>query len=139
MLRTLFVAAFLFPLTVHGASPCTSSFEEYLSAFQRDPLFQQEHRQYPLRYSFLDTNAEPEPRAVKRRLSAAQAMKESGIGFPSLETEKAKGLERTVKNAKKGTYVVRFDKPDSGVFSIEFHFSRVGNCWRLVEVNDFSL
>lgn len=139
MLRVLFVAALLFSLTVHAASPCTSSFEEYLSKFQRDPSFQQEHRQYPLRYSLLDTNSEPEPRTVKRRLSAAQAMKESGISFPSLETESAKGLERKVTKAKKGTYVVRFNKPDSGVFSIEFHFSRVGNCWRLVEVNDFSL
>lgn len=139
MLRALSLAALLIPLVAHAASACPSSFEEYLSTFQRDPFFQKEHRQYPLRYSFLDTDAEPEPRTVKRRLSAAQVEIKSGISFPSLETEKTKGLERKVTKTKEGTYVVRFDKPDSGVFSIEFHFSRIGHCWRLVEVNDFSL
>jgi len=123
----------------HAASACPASFEEYLSAFQRDPLFQNEHRQFPLRYSFLDPDAEVEPRTVKHRLSAAQAEKERGISFPSLELEKAKGLQRKVTKAKKEAYVVRFDKPDSDAFSIEFHFSRVGHCWQLVEVNDFSL
>lgn len=139
MLRALPITALLLPLVTQAASACPSSFEEYLSAFQQDALFQKEHRQYPLRYSFLVTDAEPAPRTVKRRLSAAQAENESGVSFPSLETEKAKGLERKVTRAKEGAYVVRFDKPDSGVFTAEFHFSRVGHCWRLVEVNDFSL
>ncbi len=107
--------------------------------FQRDPSFQKAHRQYPLRYSFLDSYAEPEPRTANRWLSATQAEKKRAIDFPSSEQEKAKGLVRKVTKGKEGAYIIRFDKPDSDVFSIEFHFSPVGHCWQLVEVNDFSL
>jgi hypothetical protein len=135
----LSIAALLLPLTTQAASSCPSSFEKYLTRFQRDSVFQKEHRHTPLRYSFVDAEAEPEPRTVQRQLSAVQAEKQPLIRFPSADVEKTNRLERKVAQVNDQGYVVRFDQPDSDRFSIEFHFSRIGRCWRLVEVNDLSL
>jgi len=49
------------------------------------------------------------------------------------------GLVRKVTEDTKGTVLVRFDKPDSDVFTVEYKFAIHNGCWQLIETNNQSL
>lgn len=139
MLRALLLVALCFPVAAGANTRCAPTFSDFLNSFEADVDFQRTHTRYPLIYSFVDENAEPEPKEIIKKLSRANAVSHKGIVFPEKSLQKSVPLERQVRRLPKGAYAVRFDKPDSDVYSVEFVFEDNGRCWRLISVADMSL
>lgn len=140
MFRFLLVAAtFLYSAVAYAETVCPSKFSEFLGFFEADESSQRQHTRYPLSYSSIDAEAEPEPKIVKQSLTRKEVMKQERIIYPSRATQKEVPLQRKVSKRPDKSRVVQFNKPGSDAYSIEFVFDQKNGCWELVEVADYSL
>ncbi|MDO9238259.1 MAG: hypothetical protein Q7U28_19770 [Aquabacterium sp.] len=139
MHRSLLIVALLLPLAGYAATSCPQAFPEFVAQFERSEAFQRAHTRFPLPYSYVDSNAEPERKTITVMVNRSTVSKFSGIKYPSLVIQRAVPLERKTSTVSGGTEVIRFDKPDTDMYTIEFHFKKSGACWQLVNVDNMSL
>lgn len=138
-MRSLIIALLFFPLLAHAESACPTRFTEFLAMFEKSIEFQTLNIRFPLRYTYVDGNAEPEPKQIKVMVSRANISKHPGVRFPTTAVQVTAPLKRKLTSGARGTQIVQFDKPDSDAYSVAFHFSKTASCWQLVEVEDGSL
>ena len=127
------------PQLACASSGCPTRFTEFLAVFEQSVEFQTLNTRFPLRYSFLDGNAEPDPKLIKVVITRANASKYPGIRYPSPALQASVPLQHKLRSGVGGIQVVQFDKPESDVYSVGFSFLKVSGCWQLVEVEDSSL
>lgn len=137
-LRWVLIAAFFFPSLVMAENVCPSSFDEFLSRFERTREFQQENIIYPLKYSFIDSNANPEPKTVNKRLSKTDVAARKEPIYPSPRDQKAVPLAKELHKHSQVKKSVRLYKPDTG-YVLEYHFKKIGECWKLAMFEDLSI
>lgn len=139
MIRPLMIAALAasaFPAQASAAPTCPGkSFEAFLTAFGQSTQVQRAHVADPLLSGSIDADAEPEPRMVKRKLSA------TALTFPLMPLEarrRSQGLaiSKTAKGG--GAMEVLLAKPDTG-YQLRYLFRPTGSCWTLTEMTDESL
>jgi hypothetical protein len=136
--RLLLASVLLLPLGASAAASCPATFEAFIARFERSQSFQQAHTRYPLRYAYVDKEAQPEPRAIQAWVTRAKAARSPGVRFPSPERQRAIPFDRKTSTGNDGVTVVRFDQPDTD-HSLEFRFRRAAGCWQLLRVDDLSL
>ena len=139
MRRSFLFVALLLPLAGYAASSCPEQFPEFGAQFERSEDFQRANTRFPLPYSYVDGSAKPEPKTVRVMVNRSTVSKFPGIKFPSPAIQRAVPLERKTSTVASGTEVIRFDKPDTDMYSIEFQFRKSGGCWQLVNVDNISL
>jgi hypothetical protein len=129
------LAAGLLPSAAFAAACPGQSFEAFLTAFGQSAQVQRAHVADPLLSGSIDADAEPEPRMVKRKVSAAS------LAFPVMPLEARRrhdGLAMS-KTAKGGGAVeVLLAKPDTG-YQLRYLFRPTGSCWTLTEMADESM
>ncbi|MEW5745784.1 MAG: hypothetical protein AB1805_10165 [Nitrospirota bacterium] len=136
-MRWLFFAFCLLPISVSAEPGCVSTFEDFLSKFETDRSFQEENTVFPLKHSFVDLNADPEPRAVNKPLSKTEVTERINPIFPSPAAQRKVPFVRVIKSPTQTRSIVQLEKPDTGYLLI-YHFHKIGKCWRLVEFEDAS-
>ena len=139
MRRSFIPGALLLPLAAYSAPPCPEQFPEFVAQFERSEAFQRAHTRFPLPYSYVDGTAEPEPKTVRVIVNRGTVRKVPGIKFPSPTIQRTAPLERKTTTVADGTEVIRFDKPDTDMHTIEFQFKKFGACWQLISVDNMSL
>lgn len=139
MLRFLLAATFLLPFASWATPSCPEAFPAFLAQFEQRMVFRLAHTRFPLLYSFVDSLAEPEPKTVVVQITRANVDEYPGAVFPSHSAQAAVPVERNISLLEGGMVVVRFHKPDTDMYTKEFHFQAEGACWNLVRVDDGSL
>ena len=125
------------PIRQTGQFACPSRhFPEFIKAFSENTEIQAAFTKYPLQQQSLDTNAEPEPKPVVRKLPRNQ------ISFPVLPKEierKKQSLEVRVDSVTGSNAKVTLVKPDTD-YQVTYEFELYTNsCWYLLSVDDQSL
>lgn len=128
----------LLSLPVHAGSACPTQFGDFIEVFQDSPNFQKLNTQFPLFYSDVDATAVPEPKQFHIKVTRTTLAKYPGVIFPSRSTQTSMSLQRKISE-QDGLQVVRFDKPDTDIYSVSFFFAKSSRCWRLIRVEDYSL
>lgn len=138
-MRFLTLFAVLFSVSASAEPYCAKDFGSFLVFFQDDEKFQITHTAFPLRYSYVDAAANPEPKTVSIEIiNQDDALIAKLPRYPAAETIKPVSLQETIFMEKGEVYVVRFTKPDTD-YMFDFRFMKHNNCWQLVEVNNYSL
>jgi hypothetical protein len=119
-----------------AASPTcpATEFDGFFTQFENDVAIQKAYTTVPLESSSIDPNAEPEPKAVIKRLS------QSEITFPvipSKDRQDKDGLKLKRTDVGPTEVTVQLSKPDTD-YQMSFHFRSEG-CWHLYRVEDESL
>lgn len=136
-MRLLVLVFSLLPGLVIAQAVCPVSFEQFLFRFELDRTFQQQNILYPLRYSFIDLEASPEPRAVFKPLSKTEVATRNKPIYPSVAHQTELHLEKNVNLQSTALATVRLWKPDTGYVLI-YRFKQIGRCWKLIELEDAS-
>lgn len=89
---------------------------------------------YPLQQQRLDTNAEPEPKPVIRKLRRDQV---SFPVFPNEAERKKRSLVLRIDEKKYNHVKLTLVKDDTD-YQVNYFFSR-NSCWRLERIEDWSL
>lgn len=137
-MRLLVLVLSLLPGLVFAQANCPVSFEQFLSKFEVDRTFQQQNIIYPLKHSFVDLDAQPEPRAVAKPLSKTEVATRNSPIYPSAAHQRELNLGKKVKLESKTLALVRLQKPDTGYLLI-YRFKEIRGCWKLVEFEDASM
>ena len=116
-MRSIIGMIFLINILAFTELSYGASFAEFLQQFEVNREFQQNNINYPLQYSFVDSEAEPEPATIHQRLSKleVQALKEPV--YPSLLAQKSIPLMRKIEDLSHTSKTVRLFKPDTGLCS----------------------
>lgn len=136
-MRWLFLIFCIAP-GVSAASGCVPAFDEFLSRFEADRPFQEENIAFPLKHSFVDAEAEPEPKVVDKPLSKSEVAERLAPLFPSQTDQKKVPFEKVIKSPRLDRTVVQLQKLDTGYLLI-YHFQKFGGCWKLIEFEDASI
>ncbi|WP_343612008.1 hypothetical protein [Novosphingobium sp.] len=129
------LAAGLLPSAAFAAACPGRSFEAFLTAFGRSAQVQRAHVADPLLSGSIDADAEPEPRMVKRKVSAAS------LAFPVMPLEARRrhdGLAMSKAARSGGAVEVLLAKPDTG-YQLRYLFRPTASCWTLTEMADESM
>lgn len=137
MKRWLILAIFFVPGVGLAETGCSTSFDVFLGSFERDRQFQEAHMAFPLRHSFIDMAADPEPAPVDAPLSRKDVVAGENPLFPSPSEQAKVPLKKSVTAESRDVMVVRLQKPDSGYLLI-YRFRSLDGCWQLVEFEDAS-
>lgn len=136
-MRYVFFVLSLLPSLVFAQAECPSSFQSFFAQFEVDRTFQQQNIRYPLKYSFVDMDASPEPQIVKSPRSKAAVAADKQPVYPSLAHRKKAGLVKKVMAQSKTRVTIELNVPDTGYWLI-YHFKTIKGCWKLVEFEDES-
>ena len=139
--RTLLGVTALLPIAGLAADTfsCPPEFPQFLARFESDFQFQASTVQFPLFFAYLDAAAEPEPKRRTKRVSRESYTKAEYPYYPTPDIQAKRKLEKNIIESSSSKKVVRFNQPDSDAYSIEYHFKKVRQCWRLTFVEDYSL
>lgn len=137
-MRWLFFVFCIAPGLSTAAPRCISAFDDFLAKFEANRPFQQENIAFPLKHSFVDAGAEPEPKVIDKPLSKRGVAEHSAPVFPSQADQKTIPFDKEIKSPRPDRRIVQLQKPDTGYLLI-YHFKKIGECWRLVEFEDASI
>jgi hypothetical protein len=139
MYRVVALILLLLPFSVNADQSCPKNIQNFLIDFQNNHEFQVAHINYPLTYSYIDTNADPEPKKIiVSILSANEVKSKKPPSYPKPNEIHSIPLKETITNTTTGNIIVNFTKPDTD-YSFEYVFINKNTCWQLSEINDFSL
>jgi hypothetical protein len=139
MYRVVALILLLLPFSVNADQSCPKNSQDFLIDFQNNHEFQVAHISYPLAYSYVNANAEPEPKKIQVSiLSADEVKSKKPPSYPKPNEINSIPLKQTIINTTTGSLIVNFTKPDTD-YSFEYIFTNKNNCWQLSEINDFSL
>lgn len=136
-MRFVFFILSLLPSLVFAQAECPSSFQTFFTKFEVDRAFQQQNIRYPLKYSFVDMDASPEPQVVKKPRSKAAVAADKQAVYPLLAHRKKAGLVKKVVAQSKTRATIELNVPDTGYWLI-YYFKVVKGCWKLIEFEDKS-
>jgi hypothetical protein len=138
-MRWILGVTLLMPIIAIAENSCPAVFEQFIEKFESDRVFQQAHIKYPLKYTFLDYEAQPEPKEREKRLSQKEVARLKAAIFPLRTTQSAHGLSlRKIKVLSPRQMWVQLAKPDTG-YQLDFYFERTAVCWALAEYSDLSM
>ncbi|MEQ1659026.1 MAG: hypothetical protein ABL896_09645 [Hylemonella sp.] len=138
-MRWILVFTFLMPVIAIADDACPSGFEQFLEKFESDRVFQQAHIKNPLKYTFLDYQAQPEPKKREKQLGQTAVARLKEAIFPLRPMQSAHGLSlRKIKELPSHQMWVQLAKPDTG-YQLDFYFERTAVCWTLAEYSDLSM
>ena len=137
-MHRVLIAITLFPTIVLAESPCLSSFNEFLSTFEKSPKFQLENISYPLKYSFIDATANPEPKTINTLKSKSDLVARNKPVYPSISAQQKTSLVKKVHSQSQVNKIIHLHKPNTD-YKIKYHFKKVGSCWKLVMLESLSL
>jgi len=137
-MRCLFLIFCITPGVSAAAPACIPAFDEFLSKFEANRSFQEENIILPLKHSFVDAGAEPEPKVIDIPLSKSEVVERLAPVFPSQADQKKLQLEKLIMSPRLDGRIVQLQKPDTGHLLI-YHFQKIGECWKLVEFEDTSI
>lgn len=127
------VTTFAFTELSYGAS-----FAEFLQQFEANREFQQNNITYPLQYSFVDSEAEPEPATIHQRLSKLEVQTLKEPIYPSPLAQNSIPLLREIDDLSHTRKAVRLFKPDTG-YLLKYQFELVNGRWSLTKFEDLSI
>lgn len=128
----------LLPSFALAQSGCSLTFEEFLNKFEADREFQQQNIIYPLKHSFVDPDAYPEPKIVSQPLSIADVKLRNRPIFPLGNHQRESQLSKIVSFYSKTVVLVKLHKQDTG-YLLMYQFGNIDGCWKLVEFEDASI
>lgn len=137
MYRVL-IALALFPTLAMAERTCPSSFNEFLSLFEQSQKFQLENINYPLKYSFIDASASPAPKTINKLQSKLDITKRNNPIYPSIPVQENTPLLKNIHIQSQNQKIVQLHKPDTD-YNTKYHFKKIGECWKLVMFESFSL
>ena len=137
-MRWLFLVFCIAPGLSAAAPACIPVFEDFLSRFEANRPFQEENIIFPLKHSFVDAAADPEPKVIDKPLSKSEVAKRVTPVFPSRTEQKRVPFEKVIKSPAPERMSVRLQKPDTG-YQLIYHFEKRSGCWKLVEFEDASI
>jgi hypothetical protein len=121
-----------------SANSCVERFPDFVVQFEADIAFQLKHIQFPLRITYVDATASPEPAPRTKQISR-EMYPSQPYTYPTRQVQTLRHLQKQVAEISGAKAVVRFEQPDSDVYSMEFQFEKFRGCWRLSLVRDISL
>lgn len=136
-MRSLIVAVLFIFTSAFADQLDRGSFVEFLQQFEENREFQQNNITYPLPYSFVDSEAEPEPATVDQRLSKPEVAALKEPVYPSPQVQKSVPLMREINDQSPTGKIVRLYKPDTG-YLLEYHFELINGSWKLVKFENLS-
>lgn len=134
-MRIVFIVILFLPSLVAAESACPSSFDEFFSRFETNREFQQRNIIYPLKHSFVDLAADPDPKVVHKPLLKSEIAKRKNAVYPSPIEQKSFALIKEIQKETQTRRIVNLHKPDSG-FALNYYFEKIDGCWKLVEFED---
>jgi hypothetical protein len=137
-MRAVIVAIFLLSTSAFAEQSCPGSFGDFLQQVEGSREFQQNNITYPLQYSFVDSEAEPEPATVNQRLSSPEVTSLKEPIYPSPQVQQSVPLMREINDQSHTRKAVRLYKPDTG-YLLEYHFELINGCWKLTKFEDLSI
>jgi len=137
-MRSLIVALLLISTAAFAEQLGRDSFVAFLQQFEENREFQQNNITYPLPYSFVDSEAEPEPATVDQRLLKAEVIARKEPIYPTPQVQQSVPLMREIKDQSPTGKIVRLYKPDTG-YLLEYHFALMDGRWRLVKFENLSI
>jgi hypothetical protein len=118
------------------ASTCPATdFDGFVQTYANRMSVQQNFTRWPLKMTYIDTDAQPEPQPVTEELG------EQAITYPLLmdmDRARSEGATVTITSDAKGGGSLKYSKPDTDE-QILYMFERDGACWQLVGIDDQSL
>ena len=117
---------------------CPAKFDDFLDRFESDRRFHLSSVRYPLRMTYLDDGPEDVPVKHATRLSRREYSMPRQPWYPSPELQEDWKLAKTVRDVSKTRKVVRLEQLEVDGYRAEFHFQKVGACWRLILLDDQS-
>jgi hypothetical protein len=138
-MRWLFFVFCIAPGLSAAADPgCIAAFDDFLSRFEANRPFQEQNIAFPLKHSFVDAEADPEPKVIDKPLSKSEVTEGLAPVFPSQADQKGVPFEKVIKSPTQEQRVVQLQKPDTG-YQLIYKFKKFGDCWKLVEFEDASI
>lgn len=116
---------------VPAPKDCPARFEPFLERFETDFTFQVATVRYPLPIAFLDDGVQ-----IKDKLNRMQYTKPRQPWYPTPALQAQWELRKEVKTVSPTRRLVHFEQADPESYSVDFHFQKNGNCWRLVFMDD---
>ena len=111
------------------AASCDKDFGAFLSRFEADRAFQEQHISFPLKFS---------AREGSRELSAERVRGGAAPVFPLAPAQQKQSLKVSRQMAD-GAASVKLFVPNSDAYSVTYQFAYTAGCWRLAGVQDQSL
>ncbi|MCK9531214.1 MAG: hypothetical protein M0R77_11750 [Gammaproteobacteria bacterium] len=137
-MRWFFLLFCIAPGLSTAAPGCIQAFDGFLARFEANRAFQEENIIYPLKRSFVDAGADPEPKVVDKPLSKSDVKEGAAPVFPSKADQTKVPFEEVIKTPALDRRTVQLQKPDTGNLLI-YRFQKIGECWKLVEFEDASI
>ena len=116
---------------VPAPKDCPAKFEPFLERFENDFTFQVAVVRYPLPIAFMDDGVQ-----IKDKLNKMQYTKPRQPWYPTPALQSLWELKKEVRTLGPAKRVVHFEQADPESYSVDFHFQKAGNCWRLVFMDD---
>ena len=137
-MHRVLIAIILFPTIVLADNPCSSSFNEFLSNFEKSSKFQLENINYPLKYSYIDPNAMPEPKTINTLKSKDELAARKKPIYPLTSAHQQIPLVKKVYSKSQANKIIQLHKHDTD-YNIKYNFKKIGLCWKLVMFESHSL
>ena len=127
-----------FPSIAVAGNTCYQSFDDFLAAFENSRIFQTESAVYPLRHTFIDGGAHPEPKTIESELSKQEIRERKYPIYPYPKDQENISFVKEVAESSTTKRQIMLFKPDTD-YVFRYQFEMVNNCWRLTEYNNDSL
>ena len=137
-MHRVLIAIILFPTIVLADNPCSSSFNEFLSNFEKSSKFQLENISYPLKYSYIEPNAIPEPKTINTLKSKDDLASRKKPIYPTTTEQQQIPLVKKIHSKSQVNKIIQLHKPDTD-YNVKYHFKKIGLCWKLVMFESHSL
>lgn len=115
-----------------------ASFAEFLQQFEGNREFQQNNINYPLEYSFVDSEAEPEPATIHQRLSKLEVQTLKEPIYPSPLAQNSITLLRKIDDLLHTRKTVHLFKPDTS-YLLKYQFEQINGRWALTKFENLSI
>ena len=125
-------------LSSQALAACPGRFEDFLERFENDKRFQLTAVRFPLQMNYLDESGDGGVVKHRTRLSKREYSMPRQPWYPSPAMQSDWKLVKTVSDAGKTRRIVRLEQADVDGYKAEFHFQKMGACWRLVLMDDQS-
>ena len=127
-----------FPSSTIAGYECYESFDEFLPAFENNKAVQIDNTIFPLKYTFVDGGAYPEPKVINSELSSKKIEERKNPIYPYPKDQKKVPLLKEISEPSPGKMRIRLYKPDTD-YVLRYQFELIGTCWKLTEYNNDSL
>ncbi len=97
-----------------------------------------ENTVYPLKYTFVDHGAGPEPKVIDSELSIQKIKERKNPIYPYPKDQEKVPFVREISEPSPTRKQVKLYKSDTD-YLLRYQFEIIGTCWKLTEYNNDSL